>query len=208
MAKVSREALVQRHKRAKANARAIKAEMRTVWQRWLKRFTKAKRKAEAARAKVSDAGFQDISDSEISSLSGFETSSSGDSSSSLSAEEAPIDTAAPAPVAKAKADIPPKAKAKGPPARPCKANVAKPPPPPPKRPEAAPVPKAPSSKRIQNADGIFYPGFDDKNHPKYCGACDQLLRGYVRATVSHKPTCEWRQRKVPAKGKAAAKQES
>ncbi|CAE7476177.1 unnamed protein product, partial [Symbiodinium natans] len=35
-----------------ANARAIKAEMRTVWQRWLKRFTKAKPKAEAARAKV------------------------------------------------------------------------------------------------------------------------------------------------------------
>ena len=206
MAKVSREALVQRHKRAKANARAIKAEMRTVWLRWLKRFTKATRKAEAARAKVSDAGFQDISDSEISSLSGFETSSSGDSSSSLSAEEAPIDTAAPAPVGKQRPRPPPKAKAKGPPARPCKANVAKPPPP--KRPEAAPVPKAPSSKRIQDADGIFYPGFDDKNHPKYSGACDQLLRGYVRATVSHKPTCERRQRKVPAKGKAAAKQES
>ncbi|CAE7035444.1 unnamed protein product [Symbiodinium natans] len=63
--------LVQRHKKAKANARAIKAEMRTVWQRWLRRFNKAKRKTAAARAKVTDAGFQAPSESELSSLSDF-----------------------------------------------------------------------------------------------------------------------------------------
>ena len=210
MAKPCREVLVQRHKKAKANARAIKAETRTVWQRWLKRFNKAKRKTAAARAKVTDAGFQAPSESELSSLSDFGASSSDESSSSCSADEAAIDAAVPAPEAKATTSPAPreplappaKAKAKSSPAHPPKAIVPKPPPL--RKPRAAPVPKAPNSKRVQNAEGIFYPGFSDRNHPKYCAACDQLLRGFERATATHKPTCEWRQRKVPAKGQSAA----
>ena len=50
---------------------------------------------------------------------------------------------------------------------------------------------APQHNGHPTAAGELYPGFPDK-HEKFCAACDQLRRRFVRAAKPHcKPACEW-----------------
>ena len=64
------------------------------------------------------------------------------------------------------------------------------------RKDAVPAPKAPSTRRAPNAEGVLYPGFP-KGNPKRCPACEQLLGGRASATSKHIEECAWRVRKVP-----------
>ena len=63
-----------------------------------------------------------------------------------------------------------------------------------KRPRLSPGAEAPNHKGKPNLAGSLYPGFA-KSDPKFCGACEQLRRGFVNATRAHRPVgggvCEW-----------------
>ena len=210
MVKANIDVLVQRRLRAMAHTRAQKAELKAIWKTRARNIKKSRKKVSSANQKLRDAGYE----GELSEVSSVSSLTSSSSSGSMSESEHSLDKDTPSPKDKAKSKAPapvPKGKGLAAPSSIPKGKGPVSPPPPPKRKglvspaakNAGPaVPKAPSQNRKANEAGEFYPGFP-REDPRFCFACDQLLRGMERAGSKHNTDCEWRIRKVPAK-KAAA----
>ena len=208
MVKANIDVLVQRRLRAIAHTRAQKAELKAIWKTRTRNIKKSRKKVSSANQKLRDAGYE----GELSEVSSVSALTSSSSSGSASESEHSLDKDAPSRKDKAKAPAPvPKGKGLAAPSSIPQGKGPVSPPPPPKRKgfvspaakSAGPAaPKAPSKNRKANEAGEFYPGFPKEN-PRFCFACDQLLRGMERASSKHNADCEWRIRKVPAK-KAAA----
>ena len=61
------------------------------------------------------------------------------------------------------------------------------------RPYLPPGADAPEHRGSPNSEGVLYPGFAEGD-PKRCDACEQLRRGFPRATKAHRPKempCPW-----------------